>query len=113
MSEDLRVTTAHLRELSVRQGHAAGELARATDVVTSVDSSLRWTHGSISWSTAGAVEAAQNARRTAGLGIAMCSAGLSEKLSAAAQRYDHTDEHRAARLEVSAARFGYLAEQTR
>src|SRR5690242_21526862 len=113
MSEDLRVTTAHLRELSARQGNAAGELATATDAVTGVDSSLRWTHGSISWSTAGAVEAAQNARRTAGWGIATFSAGLSEKLSAAAQRYDYTDDHGAAGLKVYADRFGHVAEQTR
>jgi hypothetical protein len=113
MSEDLRVTTAHLRELSTRQGHAAGALATATDVVTGVDSSLRWTHGPISWSTAGAVEAAQNARRTAGHSIARSSEALSEKLIAAARRYDHTDVDRAAGLKVYSDCLGDLAEQTR
>jgi hypothetical protein len=113
MAEDLRVTTEHLRELSVRQGHAAGELAAATEAVTGVDSSLRWSHGPISWSTAGAVAAAQDARRTAGLSMATLSEGLSEKLTAAARRYDHTDEHHAAALEKGADCFGHPAEQTR
>lgn len=38
MSGDLRVTTAHLRELSARRRHAAGAFITATDVVTGVDS---------------------------------------------------------------------------
>ena len=113
MSEDLRVTTEHLRELSIRQGHAAGELAAATEAVTGVDSSLRWTHGPISWSTAGAVEAAQNARRSAGLSIATLSEGLSEKLTAAARRYDHADGEQAVAVKTFTDRFGHLAEQTR
>ncbi|ORA36317.1 ESX-1 secretion-associated protein [Mycobacterium aquaticum] len=113
MSEDLRVATEHLRELSIRQGHAAGELATATKAVTGVDRSLRWTHGPISWSTAGAVEAAQNARRTAGLYMATLSEGLSEKLTAAARRYDHTDEGGATALQTRTDSFGQLAEQTR
>ncbi|OBC02025.1 hypothetical protein A5784_16620 [Mycobacterium sp. 852013-50091_SCH5140682] len=113
MSEDLRVATEHLRELSMRQGHAAGELATATAAVTGVDSSLRWTHGPISSSTAGAVEAAQNARRTAGLSMATLSESLSEKLTAAARRYDHTDEDGAAALQTHTDKFGQPAEQTR
>jgi hypothetical protein len=113
MSEDLRVTTAHLHELSTRQGHAAGELATATAAVTGVDSSLRWSHGPISWSTVVAVEAVQTARRTAGHSIARLSEGLSEKLTAAARRYEHTDADQAAGLNVSGDRFGHLVEQTR
>ncbi|WP_018602903.1 ESX-1 secretion-associated protein [Mycobacterium sp. 155] len=113
MSGDLRVTTAHLRELSARQERAAGALITATDVVTGVDSALRWTHGPISWSAASAVEVAQNARRIAGHGIARLSEDLSEKLSAAARRYDHTDGDRADSLKVHTDCFDHLVEQIR
>ncbi|KWX23459.1 hypothetical protein AFM11_14330 [Mycolicibacterium wolinskyi] len=91
MSGDLRVTTAHLRELSAKQGEAAAVLTSATAAVDGVDSAVRWTHGPISWSTAAAVEAAQNARRIAGTGMANVSQDLGEKLTSAAGRYDNTD----------------------
>lgn len=91
MSGDLRVTTAHLRELSAKQGQAAADLTSATAVVEGVDSAVRWTHGPISWSTAAAVEAAQHARRAAGAGMADASHDLGAKLTSAAGRYDRTD----------------------
>lgn len=91
MSGDLRVTTAHLRELSAKQGQAAAVLTSATAAVDGVDSAVRWTHGPISWSTAAAIEAAQHARRVAGTGMANVSQDLGEKLTSAAGRYDNTD----------------------
>lgn len=91
MSGDLRVTTAHLRELSAKQGQAAADLTSAAAAVEGVDSAVRWTHGPISWSTAAAVEAAQQARRTAGAGMANVCAQLGERLTSAADRYDSTD----------------------
>ncbi|HTM85903.1 MAG TPA: ESX-1 secretion-associated protein [Mycobacterium sp.] len=91
MSGDLRVTTAHVRELSAKQGQAAAELSAATEAVAGVDTAVRWTHGPISSATASAVQAAQHARRTAGTGMAGVSADLGDKLTAAATQYDRTD----------------------
>lgn len=95
MSGDVRVTTAHLRELSARQGQASAELASATAVVDGVDTSVRRTHGPIAWSTASAVEAAQHARRAAGQRMAVASEDLGGKLTRAAGRYDRTDQDEA------------------
>ncbi|WKG03626.1 ESX-1 secretion-associated protein [Mycolicibacterium sp. HK-90] len=91
MSGDLRVVTAHLHELSSRQGQAASGLTMATGAVDGVDSSVRATHGPISSSTATAVQAALNARRAAGTSLARASQHLGEKLADAAGRYDQTD----------------------
>ena len=89
--EALRVTTAHLRELAAKQAQAAAEITSATEVVDGVDTSLRISHGVIAWSTAGAVEAIQRARRTAGNEMAAVSNGMSENLTAAAAQYDQID----------------------
>ncbi|MGV9797670.1 ESX-1 secretion-associated protein [Mycobacterium sp. NPDC003449] len=91
MSGDLRVTPAHLRELSAKQEQAAAALTAATQAVDGVDAAVRGSHGPISWSTAAAVAAAQNARRAAGTGIATVSQELGAKLTSAAGRYDGTD----------------------
>ncbi|MGV0810685.1 ESX-1 secretion-associated protein [Mycolicibacterium boenickei] len=91
MSGDLRVATAHLHELSARQGQAASGLTTATGAVEGVDTSVRATHGPISSSTATAVQAALNARRAAGTSLARASQHLGEQLAHAAGRYDQTD----------------------
>ncbi|WP_135451371.1 ESX-1 secretion-associated protein [Mycobacterium sp. DL99] len=91
MAGDLRVATAHLYELSAKQGQAATSLTIATGVVDGVDASVRVTHGPISSSTATAVVAALNARRAAGTGMASVSRNLGEKLTRAAGGYDRTD----------------------
>lgn len=108
MSGDLRVTTAHLRELSEKQGEASTKLSSATAVVDGVDTSVRWTHGPVSFATASAVEAAQNARRAAGTGMAAVSDDLSEKLTTAAGRYDQTDEVEAESVKHYTDCFGHL-----
>lgn len=79
MAGDLRVATAHLHELSAKQGQAASSLATATGVVDGVDASVRITHGPISSSTAAAVTAALKARRAAGTGMARVSRDLPVK----------------------------------
>ena len=89
--EALRVTTAHLRELAAKQAQAAAEITSATEVVDGVDTSLRRSHGVIAWSTAGAVEAIQHARRAAGNEMAAVSNGMSENLADAAAQYDQMD----------------------
>lgn len=91
MAGDLRVATAHLYELSAKQGQAATSLTVATGVVDGVDASVRVTHGPISSSTATAVGAALNARRAAGSCMARVSQDLEDKLTRAAGGYDRAD----------------------
>ncbi|OLP01200.1 ESX-1 secretion-associated protein [Mycolicibacterium porcinum] len=98
MSGYLRVDTAHLHELSVKQVRAAGDLVSATQLVEGAGASVRLTHGPISSSTAEAVEAALNARRAAGISIAEASQDLGDKLTDAARRYDRTDATTSAAL---------------
>ncbi len=96
--EALRVTTAHLRELAAKQAQAAAEISSATEVVDGVDTAMRTTHGVIAWSTAGAVEAIQHARRAAGNEIAAVSTGMSENLADAARQYERVDGAMGGRL---------------
>lgn len=97
--EALEVTTARLRELAARHGKAATEVALATGAVSGVDSAIRTSHGVIARSTAGAVEEIQKARRDAGDRMAGESRALSEKLIAAASRYEAADGASSARLD--------------
>lgn len=98
--DDLRVTTAHLGDLAVRQGRAAAEIRSATASVDGVDAAVRSTHGSIASATASAVEGVLAARRTAGTRMAETSDGLSDKLTQAAQRYDRADDALGGALEA-------------
>lgn len=92
MSGELEVTTAHLGELAAKQGRAAAEILSATEVTEGVDTSVRLSHGVISWSTAAAVEAANTARRAAGRSMQDEAGYLEAGLALAARRYDDTDE---------------------
>jgi hypothetical protein len=89
---DLRVTTAHLIELSVEQARAASETRAATFAVEGVDAAVRSTHGVIASAMASAVEDVVSARRNAGRKMAAVSDDLCGKLSDAARRYDQTDD---------------------
>jgi hypothetical protein len=91
MTGDLRVTTAHLLELAAKQRHAASEIKSAAQLADGVDTSVRLTHGVISWSTAGAVEAVLNARRSADTSIEGVSEGMADSLESAAAAYDRID----------------------
>jgi hypothetical protein len=88
MSGDLRVATAQLRELAAEQRHAATEIRSAVEVADGVDTSVRVTHGVISWSTATAVEGVQNARRAAGSGMKGVAEEMADKLDASAGACD-------------------------
>lgn len=90
--DDLRVTTAHLDELTVQQAHAAAAARTATVLADGVDSAVRSTHGVIASATASAVADIVAARRDAGMKIAAISEDLGHKLHDAARSYDHTDE---------------------
>jgi hypothetical protein len=90
--DDLRVTTAHLDELAVKQGCAAVGIRSATMLADGADAAVRTTHGSIASASASALAAVLAARRSAGAKMAAISDELCDRLSDAAKRYDHTDE---------------------
>jgi ESX secretion-associated protein EspC/F len=90
--DDLRVTTAHLGELAVKQGRAAGGIRSATMLAEGADAAVRSTHGSIASATASALEAVLAARRSAGTRMAAISDDLCDKLAQAAKRYDEVDD---------------------
>jgi hypothetical protein len=98
MSGDLRVATAQLRELAAKQRQAATEIRSAVEVVDGVHTSVRVTHGVISWSTATAVAAVQNARRAAGSGMKGVAEEMADKLDASAGAYDSVDGMAGGRL---------------
>ncbi len=90
--DELRVTTLHLRELTVQQERAAAEIRSATLAVEGVEASFRSTHGTIASATAGALGDVVAARRHGGRKMAAISDGLGHKLTEAAQRYDKMDD---------------------
>lgn len=91
MAGELEVATAHVRELAAKQKQAAAEIAAATAVTDGVDTSVRFSHGVIAWSTAAAVEAAGHARSAAGAAMERTSTALGDNLTTAAGQYDQTD----------------------
>lgn len=91
-NEPLLVAPAHVYELAVKQGQAAAELTLASEVVSSVGSRIRTSHGVIAWSCASAIEAIQRARCTAARTLVQRSSTLSAGLASAADRYQTTDE---------------------
>lgn len=90
--DDLRVTTAHLVELTVQQVRAAADIRSATSAAEGVDAAVRSTHGVIASATAGAVSQIVAARRDAGTKMATISDELGGKLTEAARRYDQIDD---------------------
>jgi hypothetical protein len=90
--DELRVTTAHLGELAVKQGRAAGEIRSATILAEGAEAAVRTTHGSIASASANALEAVLAARRSAGAKMAAISDDLCGKLTEAAKRYDQVDD---------------------
>jgi hypothetical protein len=90
--DDLRVTTAYLGELAVKQGRAAVGIRSATILPEGADAAVRSTHGSIASVSATALAAVLAARRGAGTKMAAISDELCDKLAEAAKRYDQADD---------------------
>jgi Excreted virulence factor EspC, type VII ESX diderm len=99
MSTELRVLVAHLHELAAKQGEAAGAIRAATDAVDGAATSVRSTHGVIASSTAAAVDAAENARRTAGDRLEHDSRGMQQRLEQSAYLYESTDQRMDSQLD--------------
>jgi Excreted virulence factor EspC, type VII ESX diderm len=96
--DDLRVTTAHLGELAVKQGRAAVGIRSATIAAEGVEAAVRSTHGSIASASVSALAAVLTARRGAGSKLAAISDELCDKLAEAAKQYDLADEAMSATL---------------
>jgi hypothetical protein len=90
--DDLRVTTAHLVELSVQQVRAAADIRSATFAVEGVGAAVRGTHGLIASATATAVSDAVAIRRGSGEKVAAVSDELGDRVAEAARRYDRIDD---------------------
>jgi Excreted virulence factor EspC, type VII ESX diderm len=98
MSGELRVITEHVRKLSATQAEAASQIAAAASVADGVSTSMWASHGLICAPTNIAVAAAELTRRNACTAMQSSSTGLSEKLNTAAEKYDQTDAHAAAKI---------------
>jgi hypothetical protein len=92
MSTELRVTTAHLRELAARQGDAVAVIQSATGAIDGLAGAVGATHGPISSATAAAVQAAESARGEAGAQTAAESGGMQDRLEASANAYGSVDQ---------------------
>jgi hypothetical protein len=89
--DELRVTTAHLADLAVKQGRAAAGIRSAITLVEDADSAVSRTHGAIASASASALTAVLAARSNAGWRMAAISDDLCDKLTGAANRYDRAD----------------------
>ena len=90
--DDLRVTTAHLGELAVKQARAAVGIRSATIVAEGADAAVRSTHGSIASASASALAAVLPARHSAGTKMAAISDDLCDKLTEAGKGYHQADD---------------------
>ena len=90
--DDLRITTAHLGDLAVKQARAAADIRSATMLAEGADAAVRSTHGNIASASASALTAVLAARRSAGSKMAAISDDLCDKLTQAAKRYDRADD---------------------
>jgi hypothetical protein len=90
--DDLRVTTAHLGDLAVKQGKAAVGIRSATIITEGADAAVRSTHGTVASATAAALASVLAARRSAGAMTAAISDDLCAKLAEAAKRYGDADD---------------------
>ena len=89
---DLKVTTAHVRELSARQGEAAAQVGAAGSATDGATQNMWMSHGVVCAAANMAVEAASAARKAACQAMAGVSQDLDQKLTTAAQRYDQIDQ---------------------
>jgi hypothetical protein len=90
--DDLRIKTAHLGNLAVKQARAAVDIRSATMLAEGAEAAVSSTHGNIASASASALTAVLAARRSAGSKMAAISDDLCDKLAQAAKRYDQADE---------------------
>jgi hypothetical protein len=88
---DLRVTSAHVRELAARQAAAAAQIQQAAAAAEGTTASMAVTHGFVCAPAILAVQAAEAARSAACAAMAAVSTDLNENLTTAATVYDDVD----------------------
>ncbi len=91
MSDELSVTTTHVRELATKQTAIAAQISSATASPEGTGARMLLNHGVVCASTAAAVTMAEQLRSAACTAMATTSTGLQTKLTAAAAKYDATD----------------------
>lgn len=91
MTGELKVVTAHVRELAVKQGEIAAEIAPAQAATNGVTWNVTVSHGLICTSASVALAEANTARGLACAAMQKTSLGLQNALGAAALRYDTAD----------------------
>ncbi|MGV0788956.1 type VII secretion target [Mycolicibacterium sp. XJ2] len=98
MSEDVRVSAAHLGDLAARHDRAAADTRAMNRAVDGMQAAVENTHGIIAAPTADALDAVLTSRDHAGVTAAESSAALSAELTDAAALYERTDEAAASAL---------------
>ena len=98
MSDELSVTTTHVRELATKQTAIAAQITSATASPEGTGTRMALNHGVICAGTAAAVSLAEQFRSAACTAMATTSTGLQTKLTAAATKYDATDTNAAENL---------------
>ena len=96
--DELRVATAYLGDLAVKQGRAADGIRSATLMAAEAAEAVRQTHGAIASASASALSAVLAARQSAGMRTAAISDDLCDKLTEAAKQYDSADDSMSAVL---------------
>lgn len=90
--KNLSVLTDHVRHLVTVQQTAVDQITGANRAIVDPGRRMWDTHGIVCTATNVAVSSAETARRAAGGALFRVSAELAEKLTAAANAYDDTDE---------------------
>jgi hypothetical protein len=91
LSGEVKVTTAHVRDLAGRQGEIAAEIELAGAATEAVLRDVLFSHGAICGPANDALAAAVAARDSACAAMQEVSTSLQEKLNVAAVAYDATD----------------------
>ncbi|WP_193044637.1 ESX-1 secretion-associated protein [Mycolicibacterium baixiangningiae] len=99
MTDNLRVTASHVRQLAARQAEAAAGIETASTVTDGLGVAMWMTHGIICAPSNAAMGATESARDAACAAMKSVSNDLSTKLGTAAERYEGTDRAGRARLD--------------
>ncbi|WP_094287064.1 type VII secretion target [Mycobacterium lehmannii] len=98
MSDDVRVSAAHLGDLAARHDRAAADTRAMSRASDDIQAGVENTHGTIAAPTADALDAVLTSRDHAGVAAAQSSVALSDELTDAAALYGRTDEAAASEL---------------
>lgn len=95
----LRLSPAHLRELSDKQNHAANQISAATTLTVGVAADVERTHGQVCAPAFAAAAAAEEARAEACAAVQSVSEAFAGNLERALMHYKKTDTDGRAELD--------------